>query len=117
MLSKKCQITKWNENDFFLIDNEAPTFTCPTALSMNVNHGTAVSTVTWSLSASDTVDGDVTTYVVCKDDKMGNTVMSGDTYAVGLTTVTCKVNDTALNEGTCQFNITVIGKYSLISSW
>ena len=52
-------------------DNEAPIFTCPTALSMNVNHGTAVSTVTWSLSASDTVDGDVTTYVVCKDDKMG----------------------------------------------
>ncbi|XP_033642906.1 uncharacterized protein LOC117302993 isoform X2 [Asterias rubens] len=91
-----------------VIDNEAPTFTCPTALSMNVNHGTAVSTVTWSLSASDTVDGDVTTYVVCKDDKMGNTVMSGDTYAVGLTTVTCKVNDTALNEGTCTFNITVI---------
>ena len=35
--------------------------------------------------------------------------MSNDSYGVGTTTVTCRVNDTALNTGSCQFNITVVG--------
>ena len=78
---------------------------------MNVVPGTASSKVKWSAppSANDTVDGDVTANVVCTDD-MGNVVVSGDLYAVGLTTVTCRANDTALNEGSCEFNITVVGK-------
>ena len=94
-------------------DNEAPTVTCPMDVpSINVETGTAMSNVSWSASpsANDTVDGDVTANVLCKDD-MGNVVMSGGSYAVGLTTVTCRANDTALNEGSCQFNITVVGKY------
>ncbi|XP_033640821.1 hyalin-like [Asterias rubens] len=91
-------------------DNEAPTVTCPSDVpSMNVDPGTASSNVTWSAppSANDIVDGDVTANVVCKDD-LGNVVESGDLYAVGLTAVTCRANDTALNEGSCQFNITVV---------
>ncbi|XP_033640822.1 hyalin-like [Asterias rubens] len=93
-----------------VVDNEAPSVTCPSDVpSMNVDPGTASSNVTWSAppSANDIVDGDVTANVVCKDD-LGNVVESGDLYAVGLTTVTCRANDTALNEGSCQFNITVV---------
>ena len=79
---------------------------------MTVESGMADANVTWSLlpTASDTVDGDITT-IVCED-SLGNVVMSGDLYPVGTTTVTCRANDTALNEGSCEFNITVVvGRY------
>ncbi len=74
---------------FSLLDNEAPSVTCPNDVpSIYVDSGTAMSTVTWSTSpsASDIVDGDITAKVVCKDNK-GNVVITDGTYAVGLTTV------------------------------
>ena len=83
------------------------------AASMNVDAGMAVANVTWSPlpSANDTVDGAINaTNIICEDG-LGTVVMSGDTYAVGLTSVTCRANDTALNEGLCEFKITVVGKY------
>ena len=97
-------------------DNEAPVVNCPaSAPAMNVDLGMADAIVTWSPlpSANDTVDGPIlSTNIVC-DDGAGNVVMTGDGYPVGATTVTCKANDTALNEGSCEFNITVIGRYFL----
>ena len=74
--------------------------------------GTAFANVTWSSlpSASDNVDVNITDSVVCEDD-LGNVVISGRAHTAGLTTVTCKAHDTALNEGSCQFNITVVGTF------
>ena len=67
--------------------------------------------VTWSPSpaATDAVDGPITA-IVCEDSSVA-VVMSGTLYPVGLTTVTCKAYDTAINEGSCEFNITVVGMY------
>ncbi|XP_071804422.1 uncharacterized protein [Asterias amurensis] len=92
------------------IDIEAPIVCCPSNASfVNVDAGTAFANVTWSSlpSASDNVDVNITDSVVCEDD-LGNVVISGRAYTAGLTTVTCKAHDTALNEGSCQFNITVV---------
>ena len=79
---------------------------------MNVDAGMAVANVTWSPlpSANDNVDGSILAANIICEDGSGTVVMSGDTYAVGLTSVTCRANDTALNEGSCEFNITVVGK-------
>ena len=82
---------------------------------MNVDPGMAGAIVTWSPptpTAIDIVDGPIIA-IVCED-SLGNVTMSGDLYPVGLTTVTCRANDTALNEGSCEFNITVVGRYCLI---
>ena len=78
---------------------------------MNVDVGMADASVTWSPlpSANDTVDGPITT-IVCEN-LAGNVVMSGDRFAVGTTTVTCRANDSIPLEGSCQFNITVFGRY------
>ena len=74
----------------------------------------ANASVTWIPlpTANDTVDGPINaTSIVCSDD-LGNVVESDDRFQVRLTTVTCRVNDSASLEGMCQFNITVEGTYS-----
>ena len=106
-------------NLYFLLyaDNEAPTVACPsTVASMNVDAGMPVANVTWSPlpSANDTVDGSILAANIMCENGSGTVVMSGDTYVVGLTSVTCRANDTALNEGSCEFNITVVGKYTVV---
>ena len=80
---------------------------------MYVNVGVAGANVNWAPlpTANDSVDGNITT-IVCEDSQ-GNVVMSGDLYPVGLTTVTCRANDSIPLEGSCQFNITVVGRYYL----
>ena len=82
---------------------------------MNVDAGMIDANVTWlpSPSANDTVDGVIDpTTIVCYDGG-SNVVMSGDRFRVGTTIVTCRANDSIPNEGSCQFNITVIGRYHL----
>ena len=100
----------------FNADNEAPIITTPNNIpAMNVDAGMADAIVTWSPlpSANDIVEGAIDpSTIVCEDDS-GNVVMSGDTFPVGTTTVTCRANDTALNEGSSQFNITVVGMFCL----
>ena len=66
--------------------------------------------VTWSVSANDNVDGTILPVNIICDDGASNILMSGENYPVGTTTVTCRANDTALNEGSCEFNITVTGR-------
>ena len=82
---------------------------------MNVDPGMADAIVTWSPmpSANDTVDGVIDPTTIVCEVSPGNVVRSGDRFLVGTTTVTCRANDTALNEGSSQFNITVIGMYRL----
>ena len=80
---------------------------------MNVDPGMADAAVTWSPmpSANDTVDGVIAPSTIVCEVSPGNVVMSGDKFPVGTTTVTCRANDTALNEGSSQFNITVVGMF------
>ena len=80
---------------------------------MNVDPGMTDAIVTWSPlpSANDTVDGLIPPSTIVCEVGPGNVVMSGDRFPVGTTTVTCRANDTALNEGSSQFNITVVGRY------
>ena len=76
---------------------------------MNVDAGMIDAVVTWSPlpSANDTVEGPII-IIICEASP-GNVVMSGDRFPVGTSRVTCRANDTVPNEGSCQFNITVIG--------
>ena len=69
--------------------------------------------VTWSPlpSANDTVEGPIDPSNITCEDVAGNVVMSGDRFAVGTTTVTCRANDSIPHEGFCQFSITVVGMY------
>ena len=101
--------------DSFLADNEAPTVTCPTNKTTNVDSGMAGAIVTWSRSpfAEDVVDATVNAdSVVCKDN-LDNVTISDGFFQVGKTTVTCRASDISLNEGSCAFVITVTGKYFL----
>ena len=100
-------------------DNEPPTVFCPSTVSVNVDAGTITAYVTWSPSpmANDTVDGVINSATIVCEDSLGNVVMSDTLYSVGLTTVTCRANDTALNEGSCDFNITVVGMYFSLESF
>ena len=78
---------------------------------MNVDPGMADAIVTWSPlpSAVDSVEGSILAANIICEDNSGNVVMSGERFPVGTTTVTCRANDTALNEGSGQFTITVVG--------
>ena len=67
-------------------------------------------------SAIDTVDGVINSTTIICEDNTGNVVVSGNSFAVGTTTVTCRVNDTSLNEGSSQFDITVLGTYFVLLS-
>ena len=81
-----------------------------------VDPGMSDAAVTWSPlpSANDTVDGVINPTTIVCEDAAGNVVTSGDRFPVGTTTVTCRANDTALNEGSGQFNITVVGRYFML---
>ena len=83
---------------------------------MNVDPGMVDASIIWSPSptVNDTFDGVISPSTIMCDDGLGNAVMSGDRFLVGTTTVTCRANDTALNEGTCQFSITIVGRYCLL---
>ncbi|XP_071795599.1 uncharacterized protein [Asterias amurensis] len=99
-----------------IVDNEAPIVTCPTNKTTNVDSGTAGAIVSWSRSpfATDAVDATVNAdSVVCKDG-LDNVMISGGFFQAGETTVTCRAFDTALNEGSCAFVITVIDNESPI---
>ena len=73
--------------------------------------------IEWSsmVSATDNVDVLDSTNITCSDEA-GNTVLSGDTFGLGNTTLTCVAVDAALNEGECRFVITVLGmrRFSLL---
>lgn len=55
---------------------------------------------TFSVTAADNINGDVSASIVCD-------ALSGNTFALGVTTVTCTAEDGAGNMGATQFTITV----------
>ena len=97
----------------FLADNEAPIVMCPSDNTTNVDASVAGAIVFWSVSpnATDVVDATVNADSVVCEDHLGNVVTSGELFPDGVTTVTCRANDTSLNEGSCEFFINVTGKY------
>ena len=99
----------------FLADNEAPNVTCPTDNTTNVDASLAGAFVIWSVSpnAIDVVDATVNADSVVCEDHLSNNVTSGEFFQAGVTTVTCRANDTSLNEGSCAFFINVTGEYFL----
>ena len=81
----------------------APVVTVPKTITAEAAgaHGAAV---TFSVSATDTVDG--SRPVTCTVD--GDTVHSGDTFALGTSTVLCSATDTAGNTGSGSFTVHVV---------
>ncbi|MFN8413718.1 MAG: HYR domain-containing protein [Anaerolineales bacterium] len=79
------------------IDKTNPTITVPANITREATSASGA-TVTYSASASDTLDNNVT--VSC-------TPSSGSTFAIGSTLVTCSSTDQAGNMGSNSFTITV----------
>jgi hypothetical protein len=79
-------------------DNEAPVITVPNDISVNGCDENGQANVTYTASAMDTVDGDVTP--VCD-------VPSGSDFDDGDTTVTCSATDAAGNMSMDSFTVSV----------
>lgn len=62
--------------------------------------GPTGATATFTVSADDTVSGDVSSSIVCD-------ALSGNTFALGATVVTCTAEDAAGNVATATFTVTV----------
>jgi hypothetical protein len=80
-----------------LVDHTAPVVTVPSGVSVNTPNPAGTS-VTFSASANDNVDGPLTP--TC-------TPSSGSTFPVGTTKVTCSATDSSGNTGSASFNVTV----------
>ena len=76
--------------------------------------GTNEGIVNWSpVVAIDNVDCSVSAICTIPSVSGTNSVMSGDSFPVGTTTVTCTATDNSGNTGLCQFSVTVLGKLLL----
>ncbi len=78
-------------------DKTPPTVIVPANITAEAT-GPSGAPVTFTASASDLVDGAITP--TCNK-------QSGDTFALGMTTVTCSATDQAGNAGTASFKVTV----------
>jgi hypothetical protein len=78
-------------------DTTAPIVTAPAPISAEAA-GPSGAVATFAASASDIVDGPITP--TCSP-------LSGSTFALGTTLVTCSATDAAGNTGTASFNVTV----------
>ncbi|XP_022097498.1 very low-density lipoprotein receptor-like [Acanthaster planci] len=95
-------------------DSEAPTVTCPNTVMIGTDTGRSFATVTWTPipTATDNTDILTSSDISCLDSR-GNVVVSGGTNELGTTTVTCHATDAATNTGSCEFSITVVGKFDI----
>ena len=85
-------------------DSSAPVVTVPDAITAEAT-GPDGAAVSFTVAATDSVDGSrpVTCLLA-----FGTTVNSGDTFALGSTTVACRATDTAGNIGTGSFSVRVV---------
>ena len=81
-------------------DKTAPVVTVPADITVEAT-GPGGAVVTFTVSASDAVDGSLTP--TC-------TPSSGSTFALGSTKVTCSVTDKAGNAGSASFNVNVVDR-------
>jgi HYR domain-containing protein/beta-propeller repeat-containing protein len=87
-------------------DTTPPAISVPSDITTNAT-APAGAVVTYTATASDLVDGALT--AVC-------TPVSGSTFAVGTTTVSCSATDSGGNTGDDTFSVTVLGAGEITSS-
>ena len=80
-----------------VVDVSSPTITVPSNITVDATDSNG-SIIHFTVSSYDSVDGSI--YPTCD-------YASGDTFAVGSTTVTCNATDNAGNTGSNSFTITV----------
>mmetsp|Transcript_59638 Transcript_59638/g.144070 ORF Transcript_59638/g.144070 Transcript_59638/m.144070 type:complete len:1592 (+) Transcript_59638:79-4854(+) len=90
-------------------DNGKPTITCPDDEYLRNDQGTTTSTYAFQGSASDDVDGDLTSSIVYTLD--GNTIDNTHAFTVGTNLVIGTVTDANGNQDTCNFTVIVAECY------
>lgn len=80
-------------------DTTSPEITVPADIVVEAT-GASGATVEYSVSASDVVDGDLSSLVECDP-------ISGSIFAIETTEVSCEVTDSASNTGSASFFVTV----------
>jgi hypothetical protein len=88
--------------DITVEDTTAPVLDLPADITEEATAANGAA-VTYTATATDTVDGAITPVCTVGPD----TVASGDTFPLGTTTVSCTATDAAGNIGTGSFDITV----------
>jgi hypothetical protein len=81
-------------------DTEAPVITVPANISVTADPGQTTKVVTYTVTASDNVEGSVTPNRTAGP-------ASGSAFPIGTTTVTHEATDTAGNSSTRSFTVTV----------
>jgi hypothetical protein len=88
-----------------VLDDEAPVITCPSDIVTDAT-GPQGAVVTFTTpTATDNCHGVGAVFV---------SPVSGSTFPIGVTTVSCSVKDAAGNTGTCAFTVTVRGPLDLL---
>jgi hypothetical protein len=82
-----------------VVDNQLPTITCPSNITVNSSPGLCSAAVTYSVSSTDNCSGQVVTQTLG--------LASGANFPVGLTNNTFRVTDGGGNTATCTFTVTV----------
>jgi hypothetical protein len=99
----QCQFT------ITVVDNQAPTITCPANITVTTPVGLCTAVVNYSVTGADNCPGFTTALV--------SGLASGATYPLGVTTNVWRVTDASGNQATCTFTVTVIdGQLPVISS-
>lgn len=89
--------------DVTIIDFERPTLICPADIVVNNDPGVCGAAVTWTIDYFENCPND-TLYRIDPD----TSLMSGDVFPVGTTTISYFAEDESGNTSTCSFTITVI---------
>jgi hypothetical protein len=92
----------------FTVDTTAPVITVPGDITTAATSESGA-VVDFSVTASDTVDGDVSSGVLCD-------YVSGDTFPIGDTVVSCNITDAAGNTASDHFKITVTDATAALDS-
>ncbi|UZH55706.1 HYR domain-containing protein [Salinimicrobium tongyeongense] len=86
--------------DVVITDDEDPTLECPAPINVNVDAGICGAVVEFSTPEGFDNSGEVTVIQIAG-------LVSGETFPVGITTVTFQVEDASGNTATCSFDLTV----------
>ncbi|MCX7549257.1 HYR domain-containing protein, partial [Xanthomarina sp. F2636L] len=84
--------------DVTVNDTEAPTITCPTNITVNNDAGQCDAVVTWTVPTG--ADN-------CAGFNVTSSHNPGDTFPIGVTTVTYTITDAAGLTNSCSFDVTV----------
>ncbi|MCB9232136.1 MAG: HYR domain-containing protein [Bacteroidia bacterium] len=82
-----------------VVDNQNPTITCPSNISVNASSGGCTANVTYSISSADNCPGQTVS--------QGGGMASGAAFPTGTTTNTFTVTDASGNTATCSFTVSV----------